>query len=1033
MRKALKYTSIAVAASILLVAAAIFFVWHSITSDRVRTLLDKQLSSAKSKGVTISVDKIRIEKQFPNLFISVKNLSVRSKGIELLAYNPHINVNIIKLALAKITGKDYFGKIGVDRVYVKVTKLEKRSGNKGFSFPQLPYIPVDLYIPNIRIETTQFAINGWINLTANLLTKSNSVDFKGTINKIPVDLKLKIKRYKIAFEAKTTNIKAFGASLKNIRVDGSLEKNLSFSVNSKISALSFKSIFLSNISTEIIGKIDTDLIKIEKLSSKSKNGFLLTLNGNLNTKNPLKSTLSGSISTPFIDVSQFFYLLPKDVKPYLGSGEISLRDVEFSGQPSLDFVKNGSILIKSVKFRINPDDPFFELNRGKINITKDKIVAVASGYFDKIRARNSSFVLYRKEGFKSDLHLNLYGTATELVRLFIEENILSESDLKLLGKSKNLKGNIKARIDVLTYRFKPKPYFDFSVKLYPKGIEFENPNIPNHWVKASGYVGINRLTKNGRVTSLYILFKNFTAQTMESQFKASKLKLTIKPTLGLYGQIDAKISRKELNALEYAIANETDKLRLSWVKVNGSINGAVDNFKFSTDLTIPITFKGIALNTNVSGTFSNGILEIKKLIAQGIGNLLLSGVINVKQKKIINLKARANNLKISDIKSLLPIPVSGTLSGEVDFSISQKPYIKKANLTIKNGSVYDICDLNADIKSDGNAVRISNASFNFLNNHLVATGEYDLNTNSINVSLFTHKFTLDTDKVFKKSNKLQNKNVTIHLPNQNMKIELNTIDFILKHKEKTKDLKATAMRLTNDLRSTIVRIESPFSHWSAIIDKQKKTIKILINDRAVWPFLTDCSNKKNKMDLHANLRYKKNNIVSLKDLSGSINFTAKDGCIPNAPASIKLLTLLNPFSMFLKGIDLSKGIQYDKIQAHLKLNKNIIKTKENDAAIVKGKSIDIFAYGKYYLLKSKIDAYVTFITFSTVNKIVSHIPIVGWILTGKNKSFTGLSFHIYGNTNSPKIKPVPLKSLAKGVLGVVKRTIMLPLSIFGVK
>jgi len=1032
MKRALKYTSIAVAALILLVAAAVFFVWHSITPNRVRSILDKQLNSAKAKGIVVSVGKINIKKQFPSLSITVKNISLKSKEFKILAVKPYIDLNVIKFAIAKATGKNYFGKIGVDKVFVKVTQAKSKSSNKGFAYPEIPYIPIDFHIPQANIEINQITINGQVDLTANLLTKSNTLNFKGTINKIPLSLSLKTHRNKLDFSSEIPEVKEFGAIAKGVKLNGSLNKNLGFSVHSEISLFKFKSLLLTDLSGKIRGKIDNSLLKIEDLHSKSNNGFLLELSGIFNTEHPLKSTLSGSISTPFIDVSQFFYLLPKSVKPYLGAGIVALKDVSFSGQPSLSFVKDGLILIRNVKFRINPTNPFFKLNTGKIKITEDRIVAVASGIFDKVKAKNSSFILYRKNGFRSDLHLNLYGTATKLVRLFIEENILSKDDLKLLGKSRNLNGKIKAIIDVYSYRFKPKPYFDFSLKLYPNGIEFENPNIPNKWIKASGYIEINRLTKNGKIASLYLLFKNFTAQTKESQFKTSKLKITIKPKLGLYGQIDAKISRGELNKLEYAIAKETDRLKLNWVKVNGNIDGTIDNFTFLTDLTIPLTFKGIALNTNMSGIFSHGILTIKKLTAQGIGNLYLSGIVNTKEKKIINLKAKANNLKISDIKSLLPVPISGILSGEVDFSITQKPYIKKADLTIDNGSIYGVNGLNADIKSDGNVVRVKDASFNFLNNHFVATGEYDLNKNSIKISLFSQKFTLDTDKLFKKSRK-QKKDIAVHLPNQNIQIELNTIDFILKHKEKTKDLKATIIRFNNNLKKTTIKLKSPFFSWLAYIDKSKKSIKIVVNDKAVWSFLTDCQNRKNTMDLYANMYYKEKNVISLKDLTGSINFTAKDGCIPNAPASIKLFTLLNPFSMFVKGVDLSKGIQYDKIQAHLKLDRGIIKTKENDAAIVKGKSINIFSYGKYDLFRSKIDAYVTFITFSTVNKIVSHIPIVGWIIAGKSKSFTGLSFHVYGNTSNPTIKPVPLKSLAKGVLGVVKRTIMLPLSIFGVK
>ena len=1033
MKKFFKYASIAVAALIILVAAAIFFIWHSITPNRIRTILNKQLSSARTKRVVVFVDKININKQFPDLFITVDNLSIKSKNITVSAINSYVSLNVIKFAFAKISGKQYLGKVGVSEVYVKVTQNESKPKNIELAFPKIPYIPVELYIPKTNIEINQITLNGQLNLTDNLLTKSNSLHFIGTINRIPLSLRLETQRNRLAFEVKIPKIKGFGSLAKNIKLNGNLNKNLGFSISSEIGLLNFKSLILAELSGKIKGKINKNTLKIEDLNLKSKNGFILYLNGLINLKHPMRSLLSGSISTPFIDMSQFFYLLPKSIKPYLGSAMFSIKSVNFSGHPSLSFIKNGSILIRDVSFRINPNDPFFNLNSGKIKITEDKITAVASGIFDKIKAKNSSFILYRKNGFRGDIHLNLYGTATELVRLFVEENLLSKSDLKFLGKSRNLNGSIKAKIDVYGYRFKPKPYFDFSLKLYPKNVEFSNPNIPNNWIKTSGYVEINRLTKNGKVTSLYLLFKNFTAQTKKSLFKTRELKIAIKPKLGLYGQIDTKISRKELNFLERSIAKETDKLKFKWVKIDGGVNGTVNNFSFSTNLTIPIKFKGIALNTKISGLYSNGVLTIKKLTANGIGNLYLSGVVNVKQKKIINFKAKANELKISSIQSLLPVSVSGIVSGELDLSMAQKLCIKKANLTIKNAELYGVSNINADIKSDGNSIVLSNASFNFLNNHIIADGEYNLNNQSIKLNLFSQKLTFDIDNMLKKKSKKHNKNITIHLPNQSIMVKLSTLDFVLKNREKTKDLKATKIRFYNNSKTTEIKLESPFSNWAANINKSKELIKITAKDSAIWPFLTDCSNKKNNLSLNVKLHYKNKNTIYLKNLSGNIDFTAKDGRISNAPTSIKLFTFLNPFSMFLKGVDLSKGIQYELIHANLELSNNILKTKEDDAAIIKGKSVDIFTYGKYDLLKSKIDAYVTFITFSTINKIISHIPIIGWIVTGKNRSFTGLSFHVYGDSNNPTIKPIPFKNLAKGVLGVVKRTIMLPLSIFGVK
>jgi len=62
----------------------------------------------------------------------------------------------------------------------------------------------------------------------------------------------------------------------------------------------------------------------------------------------------------------------------------------------------------------------------------------------------------------------------------------------------------------------------------------------------------------------------------------------------------------------------------------------------------------------------------------------------------------------------------------------------------------------------------------------------------------------------------------------------------------------------------------------------------------------------------------------------------------------------------------------------------------------------------------------------TVDKVVNRIPIVGWILTGKDRSFITTYFEAKGPIEDPQVTAVPVKSLAKGVLNIFKRVFQLP-------
>ena len=84
-------------------------------------------------------------------------------------------------------------------------------------------------------------------------------------------------------------------------------------------------------------------------------------------------------------------------------------------------------------------------------------------------------------------------------------------------------------------------------------------------------------------------------------------------------------------------------------------------------------------------------------------------------------------------------------------------------------------------------------------------------------------------------------------------------------------------------------------------------------------------------------------------------------------------------------------------------------------------------------MKKYVDIYATFTTFRSVNRLISKIPIIGWIIGGKERSFTGVNVHIKGFVDKKiSVKPVPLEGLGKGFLGILKRTLMLPLNAVGV-
>ncbi len=66
----------------------------------------------------------------------------------------------------------------------------------------------------------------------------------------------------------------------------------------------------------------------------------------------------------------------------------------------------------------------------------------------------------------------------------------------------------------------------------------------------------------------------------------------------------------------------------------------------------------------------------------------------------------------------------------------------------------------------------------------------------------------------------------------------------------------------------------------------------------------------------------------------------------------------------------------------------------------------------------------------TGDKIVNRIPVVGWLLSGKDKGILTAYFEAKGKWSDPKVTAIPVKSLAKGVLNVFRRVFELPVRLF---
>jgi len=179
------------------------------------------------------------------------------------------------------------------------------------------------------------------------------------------------------------------------------------------------------------------------------------------------------------------------------------------------------------------------------------------------------------------------------------------------------------------------------------------------------------------------------------------------------------------------------------------------------------------------------------------------------------------------------------------------------------------------------------------------------------------------------------------------------------------------------------------------------------------------------VDLEAgiNARGKSDNLVH--SLQGKVDFRAKDGCIYRFTLLAKILSFLNVTELLRGKIpDLNtSGLNYNSIiiRGDLRNGKFII-----GEAIINGTTMHLVGQGEIDIANNSIDLTVLVAPFKTVDYLVSKIPLVNYVL---KDTLISIPLRITGKLDDPTIIILSPTAVGKGVLGIMKRTLLLPVKI----
>lgn len=184
------------------------------------------------------------------------------------------------------------------------------------------------------------------------------------------------------------------------------------------------------------------------------------------------------------------------------------------------------------------------------------------------------------------------------------------------------------------------------------------------------------------------------------------------------------------------------------------------------------------------------------------------------------------------------------------------------------------------------------------------------------------------------------------------------------------------------------------------------------------------------LTLHGDLTARGNTLLDIKKSAlGNIQLTMVNGTIRKFNTFAKVFSILNVSQLLkFKLPDMvSGGMPYSSIKGSISVKDGIISTQD---LFINSNAINVSVVGKADLVKEELDFTLGAQPLQTVDKIVNRIPIVGWLLTGKDKNLVTAYFEAKGKWSDPRVSAIPVKSMGKGILNIFIRAFELPVKLF---
>ncbi|MBW4055413.1 MAG: AsmA family protein [Proteobacteria bacterium] len=412
----------------------------------------------------------------------------------------------------------------------------------------------------------------------------------------------------------------------------------------------------------------------------------------------------------------------------------------------------------------------------------------------------------------------------------------------------------------------------------------------------------------------------------------------------------------------------------------------------------------------------------------------INGTINFKDNSLetSTMEARYGSSMIT-----LKTAIKNLKNPEADITFSS-PYLYLRDLNFAEGDrIAGIRHLKAKCVQRGDSIVFQSVSGLINSSDFTLNGVYETGqTPQATISMTSSKFDLDDLHLFtsppKKTEKGQSPGLDLRL---SLNVESGNYGKLTYSKLKAEVQQEKGIvylqHLTAEMLGGKLTANGRIAPGGELGDRYDLTLDISKADAEKLFAALDISHEvTGVLTLHGNLTARGNTLLDIKkNTLGNIQLSMYNGKLRKFNTLSKVFSILN-FSQLLKFKlpDMaSGGMPYSSIKGSISVKDGILGTQD---LFISSNAINISIIGNADIVKEDLNLTIGVQPLQTVDKIVNRIPIVGWLLTGKDKGLLTAYFEAKGKWSAPQVSAIPVKSMSKGILHIFIRAFELPVKLF---